>query len=78
MTEFLILATSVDVWHNEKGEAIDCRYIVVKKSDNVKPQVYKASSDAVKIAVNLRGKKCYLSFDERQRINGLTEVKAEN
>lgn len=78
MTEFLILATSSDVWTNEKGEKYDCRYIIVKKPDNVKPQIYKASADALKTASNLRGKKCYLAFDERQRINGLTEIKTEN
>lgn len=78
MTEFLILATSTDVWTNDKGESFDCRYIVAKKPDYVKPQIYKCSADALKIATNLRGKKCYLSFDERKRINGLTEVKTEN
>ena len=32
MTDFLVLATSTDVFTNEKGRTFDCRYIIVKKA----------------------------------------------
>lgn len=73
MTDFLVLATSSDVFTNEKGESFECRYIIVKKQDNVKPQIYKCTKDALESASKLRGKHCLFSFDEKQRVNGVKE-----
>lgn len=73
MTDFLVLATSSDVFTNVKGESFDCRYIIVKKADNVKPQIYKCTKDALETASKLRGKHCLFSFDEKQRVNGVKE-----
>lgn len=73
MTDFLVLATSSDVFTNEKGESFDCRYIIVKKAGIVKPQIYKCTKDALETASKLRGKHCLFSFDEKQRVNGVKE-----
>lgn len=74
MPEYLLLAFSADVWKNDKGESFDCRYLIIKKTDNVKPMVYKCTADAFEQSKNYCGKRVNLSFDERTRINGVSPV----
>lgn len=74
MTEYLLLAFSADVYTNDKGEKYDCRYLVIKKDDNVKPMVYKCAETAFNEAKQLTGCRVNLTFDERGRINGIKAV----
>lgn len=74
MTEYLLLAFSSDKFTNDKGETFDCRYLVIKKSDNVKPTIYKCTADVFEKSKNICGKYVNLAFDERCRINGINPV----
>lgn len=79
--KYMVLATSEDKFTAEKGDnagqTYDCRYIVIKKTDNVKPIPYKATESALNSAKKLRDKEVLLAFDEHGRINGIAEDKSE-
>lgn len=75
MTDYLVLAVSSDVFVSDKGESFDCRYIVAKRSDNVKPMVFKCTESVLNEGSKLINKHCNFSFDEKGRVNGIAEVK---
>lgn len=78
-TKYRVLAVSCDTFvatqGNNAGKSYECRYCVIKKSDNVKPISYKCTESVLATASKLIGKNVLLSFDEHCRINGITEDK---
>lgn len=74
MTDYCILAVSEDTFTNDKNEKFECRYIVAKRSDNVKPLVFKCTKEAYNDAKRYINKHCNAAFDEKGRINGLMLV----
>lgn len=78
-TKYRVLAVSCDTFvateGNNAGKSYECRYCVIKKSDNVKPIPFKCTESVLSTASKLIGKNVLLSFDEHSRINGITEDK---
>lgn len=77
--KYKVLAVSCDTfvatYGKNAGTSYQCRYCVIKKSDNVKPIAYKCTESVLATASKLIGKNVLLSFDEKCRINGITEDK---
>lgn len=76
MTDYLILAVSEDTFTNDANEKYACRYIVAKRSDNVKPLVFKCTESAFNDSAKLTGIHCNFSFDEKGRVNGVAAIKS--